>query len=100
MILQLFTEPASDTPITDAWEHPDLPLFYRPADLCRQLERAANAAKAKLVEVEAAAEVARFEHLIEVADLNRKIRMLQAGVWTQRAPRTIESFQEVFSLAS
>jgi hypothetical protein len=97
MILKLFTEPASDTPITDAWDHPDLPLFYRPADLCRQLERAANAAKAKLAEVEAAAEVARFEHLIRESDLERKIRNLEMGVCLDRTPR-VKSIEEFFTL--
>ena len=86
MILQLFTEPASDTPITDAWEHPEVPLHLRPVALCRQLERAA-----------AAADVARFEALIEAASLKRKVRNLEMGICTDRTPR-VRSIEEFFTL--
>jgi len=97
MILKIHDTPGTDTPITDNWDHRLCPHGFRPVALCRQLERAANAAKAKLVEVEAAAEVARFEHLIRESDLERKIRNLEMGVCLDRTPR-VKSIEEFFTL--
>jgi hypothetical protein len=86
MILKIHDTPGTDTPITDAWEHPEVPLHLRPVTLCRQLERAA-----------AAADVARFEALIEVAELKRKNRDLSRGICLDQTPR-VKSIEEFFTL--